>query len=250
MQGIAEAIDRVAALATGAQKSILLPGAPERKGVYILVGPDGKAETKVAAPDWHREHLATPSDLKEFVQKYQTEKSAVYYSESQVSFIYDQGDRRDKAMCDLMLSPQYLWLTNDAKNAMNQQTFVRTLRIIFRGCHEGNLLGIVRNLKWNSAGESAGAIQQGRESMAKSVIAEVRGEAAIPEETALVVPVFENHAYAARIACAVEVLPAEQMFRLTPYPMALRHAMDEALASIAELFDGEGLPPLHRGSAE
>jgi len=244
---IAAAIDKIVQLTVQSRKTEILK-APERDGVYFLVGPDGKAQKIVADPSWHREQLATPADLKAFIESIKVENGAIFYDEQQIVCVYDRDDRRNLATCKLQLSPQYLWLRDHSQNAMNQLTFVRTLRIMFRNCNETNLLALVRNLKFSSAGEAAGAIQQGRESMSRHVINEVRGEAAIPEEITLAIPVYENHPFTGQVICAVEVMSAEQMFKLTPLPMSLRRCVDDALGDIRNLMEDDGLLPMFKGS--
>lgn len=227
----------------------LLKGTPERTGVYYLVGPDGKAEMKVADPDWHRELLATPSDLRRFIENVADHNDGTtFYDEQKITFVFDLDDRRNLATTTLVPTPQYIWLAQKSGQTMTQKDFVRLLRINFRSATDGTLLGLVRNLKFSSNADAAGSIQQGRESMGRSIVNEVRGESAIPEEVALTIPIFENHPFMASVNCAVEVITAEQTFKLTPFPLSLKIAMDSALADIAELLSAEGLPPLYRGS--
>lgn len=244
---IAPAIDKIVDLATKAKKTEILK-APERDGVYFLVGPGGQAKKIVADPSWHHEQLATPAELKAFIESISLTNGAIFYDEQQIVCVYDRDDRRNLAACKLRLSPQYLWLRDNSQNAMNQQTFVRTLRIMFRNCNETSLLALVRNLKFSSAGEAAGAIQQGRESMSRHIINEVRGEAAIPEEITLAIPVYENHPFTGQVICAVEVMLAEQMFKLTLLPMSLRRCVDDALEDIRVLLDADDMPPMFKGS--
>jgi hypothetical protein len=130
---IAEAIEKLQSLANDAKKTSILPVAEEPKGTYYLVGPDGKAELKVAAPGWHGEKLATPQQLADFVADRKRENSVVFYNETGIHFVYDRDDRRDGAYCNLLISPQYAYLSSPCA-AMKQSDFIRLLRIQFRGC--------------------------------------------------------------------------------------------------------------------
>lgn len=246
--GLAAAIDEIARLAVENKTTHVLDMDAEPVGKYWLIGPDGTAELHTAQPKWHSEKLATPAELGRFIKDHKGDASTTFYNEFRIAFVYDLSDRRSFATCDLPLSPQYEWLKSLSGNAMNQKDFVRTLRIIFNGCHDGVVLNLARNLKFTSAGDVAGTVQQGRESMAKSVMAEVRGEAAIPEQMLLTLPVFENYAYNAQIGCALEVMAEQMCFKLTPFPMALKRAINETLDDIANLLEGEEMPPVYRGS--
>lgn len=255
-QDMAGAIQEVERLTRAAHKTEILKADGEPRGVYYLVGPDGKAHRTVAGPDWHGERLATPAQLRTFVADHSagTEdgKGVLFYDESRIVYVYDEGDRRDRAVCELVQSPQFKLLTalSDAPKNFDQASFVRLLRITLRGClpPDGNLLPLVRNLKFTSGAETERDVQHGRESVGRQVTAAVRGVDAIPEEVTLLVPVFENHNFKARVACAVEVMTHEQAFRLTPYPLEIKHAMDEAMESVAEVLGSDGLPAAYRGN--
>lgn len=246
--GLAAAIETVARLATENKTTRIVKTEQEPKGKYWIIGPDGVGSLATAQPDWHNEKLATPAELGRFIKDHKADGSTTFYDESRIAFVYDLDDRRSVATCDLPLSPQYAWLKTQSGKPMNQRDFVRTLRIVFQGCHDGSVLNLVRNLKFTSAGEVAGVVQQGRESMQKSIMAEVRGEAAIPEAMTLTVPIFENYGYNAQVACALEVMADSMCFNLTPFPMALKRSINEALDDIANLLQGEGMPPVYRGS--
>lgn len=249
--GLAQAIKEIERLVTAANRTTLLEARGERGGVYFLVGPDGRAERVLAEPAWSAERLATPAELLRFIQERAGEKSAVFFGESGATFFYDRDDRRAKASCELVTSPQYQWLAHAKGGVMSQADLVRLLRITFRGClpADGNLLALVRNLKFSTAGEAAVSIQHGRESLGKRVEAAVTGEGVLPEEVTLFIPVFENHPFKARVACALEVCPHEQGFRLTPYPLEVRNALDAAVEDVGTLLTASGLPPAYRGQA-
>jgi hypothetical protein len=245
---IAEAIEKLQSLANDAKKTSILPVAEEPKGTYYLVGPDGKAELKVAAPGWHGEKLATPQQLADFVADRKRENSVVFYNETGIHFVYDRDDRRDGAYCNLLISPQYAYLSSPCA-AMKQSDFIRLLRIQFRGClGDSNLLPLAKNLKFTNDQAAAGQYEQGRQSLSRGVIAQVAGTDAFPEEVTLTVPVFENFEMRASIDCALEVMPLEQQFKLTPYPLELSSAMNETLAAIAGLFTGKDMPPIYKGA--
>lgn len=244
-----DAIAEVAALVQSANKTDVLKVSGEREGVYFLVGPDGKATKHVADPSWHREQLETPGELAAFVDSEKGDRSVVFLNEKQVIFVKDLADRRDIATCTLIETPQIQWLKQCSGKQLQQADFVRLLRITFRGAlgPDSGLVALIRNLKFSTAADGGANIQHARESIGRSVMAEVRGESAIPEEVTLRVPVFENHPFIAPVSCAIEVFPHEQAFRLTPFPLQVRMAVDAALANIEELFGVDAMPQVFRG---
>jgi hypothetical protein len=250
-QDMAQAIDKISALATAAQKTTTLAVNQEPAGYYYLIGPDGKATLTEAKPGWHAEKLATPAQLRDFIKGTTMGEGALFYDEQRVTYVYSLDDRRDRATCDLKKSPQYLWLETAAAKpvVLSQRDFIRTLRVLFRGCvGESNLLPLVRDLKFTGASEGAGNIQHGRESIGRSITNAVTGQSAIPEEVALTVPVFENHPLRARISCALEVVPQDQTFQLIPYPLEVHQAMDAALADVVATLKADGVPTSYNGS--
>lgn len=128
--------------------------------------------------------------------------------------------------------------TREARKATaySQADFIRLLRIDFAGTHDPVvLLNRVRRMTWTSVTTSER--QTAKESMGRSIEAQAGTSAeSIPEEITLTVPVFENPGERAvyPVRCAVEVLPEERQFRLTPLPGEVERVFGLALASIAE----------------
>lgn len=254
---MADAIDKVTELTKAGMRVELIAAQGEPAGHYYLMKPDGSATLTLAKPAWHNEKLATPADLREFIKEQANLEGAplanhlLYYDDQRIIFVYEQDDRRDRATCDLRKSPQFAWLEGASKNpaTLDQKSFIKTLRVLFRGClGDSNLLALVRQLKFSNAAEGAGNIQHGRESIGRSISAAITGEAALPEDVYMQVPVFENHPFRARVACALEVMPQDQTFQLIPYPLEVQQAMDAALADVVNTLKGDNVPPAFRGS--
>lgn len=244
-----EAIESVKQLAIDAEGIKILSADSEPKHVYYLAGKDG-CQRVVAEPQPLAATIATPEAFVDFckVQVPDTGQAITYYSESAIILLMDKKERRNKATCPLSLSPQYLWLEKQSNQQMSQANFVRLLRIVFAGCLDGfNLLNVIRNLKWSAGSGTEGNLQHGRESMGKSLTAEVRGENAIPEDVTLTIPIWENWRVNQQVRCAVEIFPQEQQFKILPFPLELRRAMDAALAGLKELLDQDGLPDCYEG---
>lgn len=250
-----EAIERLSQAAT-AEVFVSRPGDPPHV-VYQqqLDGSYAATETVRKPLDVQ---LKTPSALVEFVASSgwvldpeadePSTKAEIYYDETAIVCVLDGDERRDRATCKLVLSPQYKWLRDVApKQAYRQTDFVRLLRIDLRGCMavETNLLGIVRQLKFDAAQQSVSNVQHGRESIGRTIAAEVAGTGAIPEEMALSIPVFENFPFIARVTCAVEVIVADQSFKLIPIPLDVPQAMEEAMAALAAVLETVDVPAFY-----
>lgn len=255
-EGIGQVGEQIEKLAIASVKTKILETNVEPDGAYYLVGPDGKAELKTPSPKRHAETLDTPLELAKFladlVKAEKITNAATFYTETRILAVYDRDDRRDSVAVNLKPSPQYVWL-RDAKSVMSQSDIVRTLRITFRGnLGDGSdLVTILRKLKFKADGTAEGDVQHGRESIGRSIVNEVTGLNALPEEIAFSVPVFDNHPFRARIECALEINPADQTFRITAFPQQVKNAMDAALADVEFTLAGNDpkviLPPRFRG---
>ncbi len=254
MEGIAEAIDRISEMAKESVKSSVLNITGDKNGSYYLVKPDGTAERKLVDAPWHRESLATPEELAKFIMAAEGHDHAqLFYDESSVVYLFDKEDRRDRASCALKPSDQYLWLKAQVTNPaqFRQPAFVRLVRITLAGCFpDPNFLNLVRNLKFSSGAEAAGNIQHGKESIGRSITAAVMGEAAMPEDVTLLIPIFNNFGERLPVRCALELFPHEQSFSLTPYPQELSLAMDRTMQSLEAILTAEDMPPAFRGQPD
>lgn len=247
---LGNAIGQVADLARGTTRTTVMEVKQEPAGTYYLVGPTGLAERKVAAPAWHNETLDTPAELRQFIKDNRKQSDAVFFDESAIVYVYDLDDRRHRAACPLKLNPQFKWLRDESAQQFRQPDFIRLLRITLKGCvsPDSNLLQLVRQLKFNATQDGGATIQHGKESIGRNITAQVTGEAAIPEEVTLMLSVFENFRFAVNVLCAVEINPHDQTFRLTPYPLQLRAAMDLTMDEIDQFFEADDLPNAYRGN--
>lgn len=249
LNGAGPAIKEIERLVSAQMKTTILPAPLEPEGSYYLVDNSGGAKLRIAAPGWHDEHLVDIEQLGAFAQVHKTDNSTTFVNESEAVFVKDLADRRDTATCVLIQTPQYLWLSKQAGTALSQAELVRVLRITLRGCldSESSLLALVRNLKFNRTADGTAELKHARESLGRSITATIEGQTAVPEEVTLSVPVFENYPSSQRIVCAIEVFTQEEKFKLTPYPMEVRFAMDRTLHAIAESLMGDDMPPVFIG---
>lgn len=252
--GLAEAIDRIADMARLSRETRIEPVPLERQGIYLVVGPDGKAERRLVESQWHDERLLAPTQLQAFVKERHADddEGVVFINPTEMIYCYDREDRRDIAGCQFKRTAAWEWLLMADKplggDKLGQADFVRLLRITLRGCMGGDdLLRSVRTLKFNANAEASGDVQHGRESMGKSIETKISGLTTFPEEVTLTVQPFEEFGHRVRIECAVEIFPNESAFRLTPFPLEMKRGMEAVLENLAGLFDGDGFPPCYLG---
>jgi hypothetical protein len=124
--------------------------------------------------------------------------------------------------------------------------------------HIGNLLGLVRQLRFRQLAESQGVIQHGKSSLGKAIEAELEGAGSLPDQVVLDVPVFQNVPLPSqRVLCALDIDAATEKLALIPLPGCLELALQEVERQIAlRLSEGllsEGLAesqvPIYYGSA-
>jgi hypothetical protein len=237
--GLAAAISKIEEMAGKAGTVDVIEG-HEPDGSYYLVKPGGTVEKVLPEPGWHKENLADPAELESFIRQHPHKDGEVYYNEQRVTYVFDFNDRRDQAVCELRPSEVWTWLTAGSKTLYGQAEFVRLLRITLRGClaDGSRLLDLVRSIKFTGQSEAAGVIKHGQESLGRSINQLVTGETALPEELVLDVQVFENFDRHAKVQCAIEIFPAEQRFKITPYPLELKKVMDRTMEELATVFDG------------
>lgn len=241
-------------LAKAGIRATVLPLPLEKPGTYAIVGADGKVSTTVSGPSWHSEKLKTPAYLRVFVdhdvELGLANSPAIYVSENEVAYVYDQPDRRDQAKCELVTSDPFEALCGFSDNPtdLSHEALVRALRITFRGCLPPEILKTLRSVKFSTGSDASATIQNTKtESMGNAIRNAVAGDTPMPEEIFLRVPIFENHIFMAEVACALEVFPSRQAFRIVPYPGEIANAMAAALDDVAGAFDKDG-PPVFRGT--
>lgn len=252
----AESIREIVSLADARRtaKFQRVEGEPEH--IYWRLDPDGTADKVIADAPMLFRKMDRPADVVTFIgridpEEYRSE-AAIFYDVVGVTCLPDATDNRASVFCPLELSPQMRWLTTQAKQPLSQRDFVRLLRIDLRGCFAAypTLLSMVRNLRWTGTQFNDGAVSHGRESLGRAIEAQVSGADSIPEEITVTVPFWRQFPCSVSIACAIEILPQEQSFRLTPYPNEIDKATETALDALAAALESknEHWPAIYRGN--
>lgn len=243
---LAEAIKEIKSLAQQleqAQYPKVQKAESEPDGYYRLVS-SGKVELVKAQPDWHCEVLDTPEAMVAFAEAAKGERSVLFCDDDGVVFVYDQADRRDTASLKLTETEQFAFLTKEPPRLTHKDAY-RTLRVLFDGClTEKSMLDWLKTTKFEVNKGIVSTVQQGRDSLGRTVDAACSGNGASnPEELTLVVPVYnELPTFKCVIRCFFDILAEEAMFRILPYAGQVRAARDLTLKQIMSLMAPVEIP--------
>jgi hypothetical protein len=243
-EGIGQVAVQIEKLVREQMRTTALEVKGEPSGFYYLTGPDGKAQLMEAKHSRHCEQLATPEQLAEFAcdaigKSDRIASPIILISGSEVVFVYSAKERRDFARCPLTLSKQFRTLEQWQATTplLTQREMIQALRITFRGnVVNGNLLPIVRQMKFEQNANGASTIQHGSEQMGRNLVAKVMGAEAIPEEFALDIPIFDECRGLRRVECALDVDVQSQRFTVIPFPQQLQIAQEVTLEGLADYF--------------
>ncbi len=236
----ADAIKEIERLTKEAARAeiIIPPGPP---GEMVILQPDGKAQFEKLGIGWHNETLCDDSAFQSFVMNrtgggtptITNPQSEVWVSRERAVFIYDNTDRRDRASLTFIVSEPFRWLQKSSSKSMSQSEIIRTLRVIFANCLpiDSSLISSLRSLRFDSSASANASVNHCNESLGRHIMNTVTGEIEIPEVLSLQLQVFENAVKGMRfnVLVALEIIPSEQRFLLTPLPGELTRAMDGAV---------------------
>ena len=212
---------------------------------YLIDKGNGEYEWQTASAEPRAHRPLTLTAFTDYVRRAAEQSDsvpiAVWYSRHQIMALLDDHTRRDCLTFALSPSPQLETLSGLASSPrwLGQAEFIRLLRITLAGClgPAGNLLALIRQVKFRVNSAGASEVQHQRTSLGKTLEAEMTGVGELPEEMPLDVPVFAQAGLVLveRVQCALEVDPQTAKFQLTPLPGELEQAQGRAEASIGRL---------------
>lgn len=222
-------------------KVLSVPG--DGRKVYIDQG--GQLTTIDVAPALRKHTVQSVADLIEAAKRWNA-KPTIWVSDNAIVLVTDDEDRRDVVTMPLTKSAGFLRLEALEKNpTLDQLGMLRTLRIDLKGtAGRADLLTVIRSLKWRQSASGHVDVQQGKESLGKVIENEVTGAGAIPEEVMVSVPVYSNPGESKKsypVACDLEVIASEQVFRFRPVADELRNTLTLAQGEIVGYL-GTALP--------
>lgn len=259
-----ELLQKTAVKAEGArQKLAIISDLPhEPPGVYGVVNADGSFERAEALQPPRKHTLITVDQVPVMVKHFAGNPDctpAVWYDKTGIVVIANDdtlnADLRPRATLTLKTTEHWQTLSDLAKQSvwMLHRDFVTFLRIKLGECIErtnGNLLSVLRKMKFSSAVNQRGDITRGRESLGSDIDDEVFSEAGdLPEHVLFELQVFDDPGLLTKstVRCALEVDAREGKLMLMPLAGELSRAMDLQMTRLAEILQDslEDVPMFH-----
>lgn len=250
-QGLtASAIEAIRQMAQEAMTPRIVPAqsGTEPEGYYFIIDPQDKEHpvTQRKARRFLRLEMLSLESLIDYAVVTGGNDPAIFVANESVTYFDDIEDGQDYATFGLIYSDQYAAIKSLKRERLSsQRDFINLLNIDVRGAlPTGSMLvDIVRSLRWSNQANTGSEIGHQKESLGKSVMADVTGKDAIPESVKLSAFVYANlWTGAAEIDCAILVHPADQKFSIQPYPGVIDHIQkstrNEVIRIVRETLDG------------
>lgn len=249
-----------AELAKKTPQTMKLPGWPGAGERHILIAPDGSIIDAEEALKKALELPAGPRDYKaetfesfcsmvnEFAERETPTGTAaattsdgaspqeiaaaisppifIFVSSQQSSIValLDEGDRTERLTFPLTKTSTWKRLTQlrDETESLNQRDILDLLRRELDAVYTpGNLITILRSLKFEANSEGTSEIQVGKASIGKSVQAKLTGADALPEDVVVNAPIWDNVFVdsiprTADVRCAFDANTEDQTFFIRP----------------------------------
>lgn len=226
------------------RKFVYEPREPEH--IYFTVRPDGTVERCVADPaprDYTARSIAgLCAQVTELIKTMPDGPVCIFVGRENVVAVLGELDRRDRVTLPLRLTEPYKVLADGrALAGVKQNALLWILRSCFRNnVHPLSFVPDIKQIKFRSNTDSQSDVGQGRQSIGKSVMAEMLGVAGeLPEEIQLVCPVYEDLGDPELVTeftcyCAVGINLADQEFTVKPMPGEVESGALKSGVKIAE----------------
>jgi hypothetical protein len=239
-----QTLNKIEELVINAHRVQEVKPASEPSHVYYLRMGD-ILERKEATPAV-RAHKATALEtvIAKAAETPHDEKVELWVSRDGITLLLND-DRRDTVRYALGLSDQIKTLDELARKNVSQKDLIFLLRTTFRDSLglAGDLVAILRNVKFKVEEAGGSEIQHGKSSIGKSLSAEINGTKTLPEYVTLTVPVFAQagvQQIRMPVECALEPDAATQTFRLAALPGAIERAVGDGERKLKVILE-EGL---------
>lgn len=226
-----EALQHLQSLSENAARAqiVEVKGVPRTRWIDVA----GELTPVELPPEDRRYEFFSIASLCEFL-KGAAVRPILFYCQDALFAYLDSETRCEEALLRLNATREYgALLEASAGRQYEQAEFIRLLRVDL-GIAAPELLGVLRNVKWRRNAEGSSELQHGRESLGRSVDAEVTGTSEIPEELTFEVQMVEQLKHQVTIEAAIEILVESQTFRLTPLAGQRRRVFDETMAALDE----------------
>jgi len=237
-EGAVKAIQEPVKLAESLTKVVEIkdyPGDPTHK----IVVQSGKY-TLIDVPPPQRAHqLLTLADLMVLANRYKD--GSIWYLMNKIVLLLDDNDRREFVVMPLELStPWKLLMKLQEHGPLTQKDTIRLLKQL--GLNAA-VIAVFRKLDFESRIRSSGQVDKGRETMGKSIEAQVQGTAELPEEVCVSVPIYitpgERQTYTVRLTVDYDVAQSPPRILIEPEPDVLEEIVEQHMADIRERLEEE-----------
>lgn len=239
-----EFVDSIRGLTDDARKPQLQPIPGDDR--YLLI--DGE---KHELPPQRREHTVECLDTFIDAVKHYGTKASVWHDDGAIVCLIEDEDRRDTVRLPLAYSDQWAELTAIAGKPLAQKQLVLFLKQKMRGAIDDTLLAAVRRIEFKRRSDGSGNIQHGKESLGKSIEAEVQGIDAIPEMAVANVAVYSTPGCEIKsgVGLSLDIDVEAQQFSLTPFADEIPTAINVVQAAIHDLLvESLGDTPVFHGT--
>lgn len=250
-----EAITKLEGMAVEAAQPRIIRDAALRRKFWLVTG--NHAEQHEADPPV-RKH--TFLSLLHLVKRANEEAAGpshpvIWHDDSHVRLLFDDVIREDVATFKLLETKQFELAKGLASRQFNQRDLVRVLRTTLSDSVDADLLPIVRKINFRATSGGTSEVQHGKESMDRSIVAELTGAGELPEQVVISCDLYQNLGEidaietSIEIPCAVEIDPDQQLFYLLPVPGVIEERQRHVGYSIDEwLRASVGAVPVYYGT--
>lgn len=224
----------------------------KQRNAYLVC--NGDAKEVAIYPDPTNHSLLSVSSLIELAQTKEKEGAAsqVWHSPDRVTLVIDTPDPRDVAVLTLEQSAAFKKLSCLVKAIpMTQRDLIRLLRHDFRNCGVEFVLSAVKRLDFKRSNDGRSHIEHGKESLGRSVEAQVNSAEAIPEFFNVTIPVYSTRGadFHKTVYCTLEIDPQNERFLVLPDEDSLKGAINDVQEELHELLESElGDIPVYFGN--
>ncbi len=246
-----KALELIQKTAAESQKAEIVPIGGDGRKLLIRIGHE--LHEREVPPPVRAHTVSTLDALTDYAKKLDDPtKAVIWHAEDAIVLVLDDQDRRDIVSMPLYKSQPFLAASKltPAATPLSQQDVIGTLRHLLGAPKE--VVAIFRSVDFQRADGATGEVHHGKNTLGKSVNAQLVNADRVPEELRLSIPVFTNFGLNSPfpLTLNVDVDPVRAMFRLVVAAGGLEELMDQAQQRIAQslesLLDDTELP-VYRG---
>jgi hypothetical protein len=232
-EGAIKAIQAPVREAEQLTKAVAFIDTPDPRSKLLVQS--GKHELFSVPPPCRKHFVQSLEDLITYARTCQADP-VIWHGGGAVTLILDDSDRRDLVVFTLSWSAPWNKLRQiedqDAPVAFTQKELIRLLRFYLKANEV--LITAFRRLSFQAIIGGAGDVGKSRESLGRTIEAEVQGAADLPEEIVVRVPIYTNtgerEEYPVRLL--LEYDGQAQRILLLPEPGALDQLQEQHQADI------------------